>query len=142
MHIASGVHELEFTFSETTTRDHDTPPTTSQVFILLMIPAGGASLGFLGPAMGVAVAGTHPVSELYSSGAIELGIQVMGAVLTQLSSGSAGYTVLSVASWIIALIMIFGFAPPDDPDSDEVHSTHHQGARYEEVGMESGTASV
>eukprot|EP00618_Florenciella_parvula_P005726 CAMPEP_0119470794 /NCGR_PEP_ID=MMETSP1344-20130328/3542_1 /TAXON_ID=236787 /ORGANISM="Florenciella parvula, Strain CCMP2471" /LENGTH=108 /DNA_ID=CAMNT_0007503507 /DNA_START=132 /DNA_END=458 /DNA_ORIENTATION=- len=108
-----------------------------------MIPAGGASLGFLGPAMGVAVAGTHPVSELYSSGTIELGIQVMGAVLTQLSSGSAGYTVLSVASWIIALIMLFGFRAPEDSDTDgELHSTHHQGARYEEVGVESGTTGA
>mmetsp|Transcript_42042 Transcript_42042/g.112071 ORF Transcript_42042/g.112071 Transcript_42042/m.112071 type:complete len:352 (+) Transcript_42042:141-1196(+) len=113
------------------------------VFVLLMIPAGGASLGFLGPAMGVAVAGTHPVSELYSSGTIELGIQVMGAVLTQLSSGSAGYTVLSVASWIIALIMLFGFRAPEDSDTDgELHSTHHQGARYEEVGVESGTTGA
>ena len=84
-----------------------------------MIPAGGASLGFVGPAMGVAVAGTHPISELYSSGAIELGLQLMGAMLTQLSSGSKGYTVLSLASWVIALAMLVGFVPPEDQRPEE-----------------------
>jgi hypothetical protein len=81
---------------------------TAGGLVLLMVPAGAASLGVLGVGLSVVVGATaRPplrVSETYSSSLVEGGTQLATSLIVQCSSSATGYLACAVAGLLAALI--------------------------------------
>ncbi|KAJ9454882.1 hypothetical protein DIPPA_02846 [Diplonema papillatum] len=74
--------------------------------ICLMSMAGLASLGFIGPALSKACRAVPAVSHSWSGGAVEWCIQVWGAVLTQVSIGSVGFSACAALAWTATALLL------------------------------------
>jgi len=81
----------------------------TECFVLLLVcnaVAGGASLGFVG--LGCQSMADFPVSESYSTGAMEVLLQLSGAILTQLASGGSGFVLCFAATVAAAAVFLMG----------------------------------
>jgi len=86
------------------------------IFVLTAI-AGATSLGFIG--IGIEAAALYPVGGTYVCFFIELFVQLVGGVLTQLSSNKDGYATIAVAAWLAGLLLLIGYRRPQLPEAPQ-----------------------
>jgi len=86
------------------------------VYFCLMLISGACSLGFLNVTLPVVCAAAHPVPETYSGGITQLSSFALGALLTQLSTGSQ-FKVCTLASLGAAILMTAGICSETAPAS-------------------------
>jgi len=84
--------------------------------VVLMVLAGGGLLGFIGVALSVVVEACAPVEHVYSAGAVEWGLQILGAVIPLLAStlpGSSSFLLCATFSWTATIAFQVGFRISD-----------------------------
>ncbi|KAK3282860.1 hypothetical protein CYMTET_9421 [Cymbomonas tetramitiformis] len=82
------------------------------LYVVLMSFGGAASLGFISLGLASAAETAHPVSETYSSGAVEWLLQGFGALLIQMSTANVGFILCAIMCWIVTIPLLFFYKTP------------------------------
>jgi len=88
------------------------PPQRSVQFAVILplaIISGGASLGFIG--IGIEASALYPTSGTYVCFAIELVVQVVGAVLNEVASDAIGFVAIVAVSCVATCLLLFSYHP-------------------------------